>query len=472
MDTQSASPRRVARRRAGVAIAVAAAFALAGVAIGTPASALTGSDTRLHDPSVIKAGSCYYGFSTGFENDSNDPSGAITIHKTCDATAATGWNKVGNVWNTTPAWITQALGQTPPNIWAPDVDYFNGIYHLYYGASLWGTSTAVMGLMTASDPGGPWADQGMVTNVNYPIDPDVVRGGDGRLYIAWGSFTGGGVYLHVLDESTGKLSTSDNNLWKLATSIEGASIVQNGSYFYLFGSAGGCCNGVNSTYYTEVGRATSVTGPYYDQAGVAMTSGGGTTVLRGAYPRVAAGGGDAYVDGSSTYFAYHYYDGNSNGRETLDIRQLTFANGWPVLAAPLGKTNLVLQVQHDSMCLDVWGLSTADNAPVDQGNCNGGTNQQWQLQGSGSNVKIVNLNSGKCLQPSGSATAGAAMVQVTCGSGSTQFWTVNTTIGGFRNMVNSSSGLCLDVYGNSTANGASTNLWNCNGGANQTWLID
>jgi hypothetical protein len=115
-----------------------------------PAYALTG-DIRMHDPSVIKVGTCYYGFSTGFENDPLNPSGSITIRKTCGGTAASGWTKVGNVWN----------------------------------------------------------------------------------------------------------------------------------------------------------------------------------------PKVAAGGGDAYDDGTSKYFAYHYYDANNSGRETLDIRQITFTSGWPLMGPPL-----------------------------------------------------------------------------------------------------------------------------------------
>ncbi|GAA2490352.1 hypothetical protein [Streptomyces longisporus] len=62
-----------------------------------------------------------------------------------------------------------------------------------------------------------------------------------------------------------------------------------------------------------------------------MASGGGATVLTGAYPKVVAGGADAH-DGTSKFLAYHYYDGDNSGRETLGIRQVTFANGWPVLA--------------------------------------------------------------------------------------------------------------------------------------------
>jgi Glycosyl hydrolases family 43 len=104
----------------------------------------------MHDPSVIKVGSCYYGFSTGFEHDSLNPSGSITERRTCSGTAASGWTKIGNIWCSTPSWITTKLGQNPPNIWAPDLKYFNNKFYLYYGASSWGSSHAVMGLATAT----------------------------------------------------------------------------------------------------------------------------------------------------------------------------------------------------------------------------------------------------------------------------------------------------------------------------------
>lgn len=141
--------------------------------------------------------------------------------------------------------------------------------------------------------------------------------------------------MHVLNNSTGKLSTTDHNLWKIATGIENPTIILNGGYYYLFGSKGSCCSGVNSTYYTVVGRSASITGPYLDKNGTNMASGGGSTVLTGASPKVAAGGGDAYDDGALKYFAYHYYDANNAGRETLDIRQVTFVSGWPVMGSPL-----------------------------------------------------------------------------------------------------------------------------------------
>lgn len=327
--------RRTPLRAIGAALGAIAIVLTALVA--TPAAALSGpGPVRLHDPSAIVVGDCTYAYSTGFENDPANPTGSITAYKTCDPGAVTGWAKVGNVFSSTPAWITQSLGRTPPNIWAPDVDYFNGEYHLYYGASVWGTADAVMGLATSSSPEGPWVDQGMVTDVNYPIDPDVIRGEDGALYVSWGSWTGGASWMHALDETTGKLSTTDVDLTKVAVGVEGVSIVRDGDYFYMFGSKGTCCSGVNSTYYTSIARSTSVTGPYVDQNGVAMNDGGGTRILSGYGTKIAAGGGDVFADGDQLKFAYHYYDGSANGRETLDIRPLSFSDGWPVFGSPIG----------------------------------------------------------------------------------------------------------------------------------------
>lgn len=466
-----ATQRRQGRRRPALGALLVAFLTVLGMVTAGPAQALSG-DIRMHDPSVIKVGSCYYGFSTGFENDPLNPSGSITERKTCDSTAATGWTKLGNVWESTPSWITDKLGSTPPNIWAPDIKYFNGKYHLYYAGSRWGTSYAVMGLATATNIEGPWTDQGMVTDVNYPIDPNIDWGPDGRLYISWGSWTGSGTYMHVVNQSTGKLSTTDNNLWHIAIDIENPTIVLNGGYYYLFGSKGTCCSGVNSTYYTVVGRSTGITGPYLDQNGVDMASGGGTTVLAGAYPKVAAGGADAYDDGTSKFLAYHYYDGNNSGRESLDIRQIGFSNGWPVIAAPLGSANNHLLNRNSAKCADVWNASTTNGASVNSGNCNSGTNQQWETSPVGSNYRLVNVNSGKCLEiPGGSTSDGATADQWTCDGGTHQLWRKTAVIGGYVTFTNVNSGLCLQVAGGSTANGASLNQSGCNAGTNQQWLV-
>ncbi|MEN2740154.1 family 43 glycosylhydrolase [Microbacterium sp. X-17] len=446
-----------------------------GVALtAAPAQALTGGD-RIHDPSVIKVGSCYYAFSTGFENDPNDPSGAPTTHQSCGS-ANGPWTKINNVWDTNPSWIDTALPNRYRNIWGPDINYINGTYYLYYSAATFNpTPKAAVGLATASSITGPWTDQGEITDVNFPIDPDVIQAQDGNYYLSTGSF--GGVYMHMLDPVTGKLSTTNTTMWYLTKNTEGTTITYHDGYYYLLGSRGQCCRGVNSTYWTVAARSTSVTGPYVDANGTAMTDSSGNaglTVLTGPSPKVGAGGGDVYTDGSSTYLAYHYYDANNNGLESLDIRKVNWASsGWPQFDPPLGVTSgYKLQNGNSNMCADLWGLSTAQDAPIDQGVCNTGANQAWNFTAVGSNYEIVSAYSGLCLEMYGFSTAnGTAATQHMCNAGTNQLWTKTATVGGYVTLVNVNSGKCLEVYGNSTANGAGMNQWTCNGGRNQQWLM-
>src|SRR5258705_10309972 len=56
---------------------------------------------------------------------------------------------------------------------------------------------------------------------------------------------------------------------------EGAGITYHDGYYYLFVSVDNCCRGISSTYHIQVGRSTSITGPYLDAAGTDMMNGGG-----------------------------------------------------------------------------------------------------------------------------------------------------------------------------------------------------
>jgi arabinan endo-1,5-alpha-L-arabinosidase len=77
-----------------------------------------------------------------------------------------------------------------------------------------------------------------------------------------------------------------------------------------------------------VGRSTSVTGPYIDRNGTAMTSGGGTQILAGQGNIHGPGGQDVLTDGSSDILVYHYYA--NNGAALLGLNTLPFDSaGWP-----------------------------------------------------------------------------------------------------------------------------------------------
>jgi hypothetical protein len=303
-------------------IAIIALLIVAVLSSQVPAQALSGS-FGIHDPSVIQVGSCYYAFGTGTW---------LPILKSCTSMYGP-WASLKNTFSALPSWIPGAIGSSPSNLWAPDINYVNGQYRLYYAASTFGSNNSVIGLATATNIEGPWTDAGEVfrstSSNNYnAIDPDYIEG-----KLSFGSFWDG---IKMIDiGSNGKRSGSA--MYNLASrgggAIEAPSIVHVGSYYYLFVSFDKCCAGTSSTYRSMVGRSSSLTGPYADQNGVAMMSGGATQLLATNGNEIGPGGGD--VSSLPGYYAYHFYDGAANGASKLQIRPITYSNGWPVLGAPI-----------------------------------------------------------------------------------------------------------------------------------------
>jgi arabinan endo-1,5-alpha-L-arabinosidase len=157
--------------------------------------------------------------------------------------------------------------------------------------------------------------------------------------MVWGSWTDG-IHLMQLNPSTGLQSSSNTTVYTIAqrgspsAGEEGPFIYSWNGYYYYFAPINVCCNGVNSTYRIIVGRSTSVTGPYVDRGGIALTSGGGT-ILFSSHGNINGPGGMSVftdtVSGTQTpTLVYHYYDGNNSGTPTLGINRLGFdSGGWP-----------------------------------------------------------------------------------------------------------------------------------------------
>jgi arabinan endo-1,5-alpha-L-arabinosidase len=291
-----------------------------------PVGPLSGSYV-IHDPSLIRVGSCYYAFGTG---DPQVNHGNIRILKSCGSLRGP-WTFLNTVFESVPEWIADVIGGTPGNLWAPDINTVDGRYRLYYAASTFGSNRSVIALATAETIEGPWTDAGEVfrstraDNFNA-IDPDYLEG-----KLAFGSFWDGAKMIDI-DPRTGKRSGSD--IVSLASrggaAIEAASLSHSGGYYYLYVSFDRCCAGLNSTYRVMVGRSTGIAGPYVDRDGVMLLNGGGTQVLATDGYEIGPGGEDTLGDG---YLAYHFYDARDNGAPKLGVRAVSYSNGWPVVGA-------------------------------------------------------------------------------------------------------------------------------------------
>ena len=107
------------------------------------------------------------------------------------------WRFEGRVLEQTPQWALDKGFSGMP--WAPDVQYYNGQYYVYYSYSLFGRNVSAIGVATnrTLDPRSPeyrWTDHGMIVE-SIPgrdewnaIDANVIVDEDGTGWLCFGSF--------------------------------------------------------------------------------------------------------------------------------------------------------------------------------------------------------------------------------------------------------------------------------------------
>jgi arabinan endo-1,5-alpha-L-arabinosidase len=334
--------------RATLFAVLALTFLPAAYSQGPQALTLRGDYPITHDPSIGREGNNYYVFATGPAPDG----GQFPIR--C-STNLIDWKLCGHVLDAIPVWIHAASPATK-ELWAPDISFFSGKYHLYYAYSAFGVNTSGIALLTNEtlDPKSPkyhWKDEGLVlkslaTDDFNAIDPNIVLDAQGVPWLSFGSFWGG-IRMRRIDPATGKPSALDSKLYSLARraqpehpeparpglppdwqAIEAPFIVRHGDFYYLFVSFDLCCRGVNSSYRTMVGRSKAVTGPYLDAEGKAMMEGGGTQLLSPNSRWLGPGGESVLQRKEGDILVFHAYDAVT-GKPALQISTLSWENGWP-----------------------------------------------------------------------------------------------------------------------------------------------
>jgi arabinan endo-1,5-alpha-L-arabinosidase len=96
----------------------------------------------------------YYLFTTGL---------GIPIH--CSPNLIN-WKACGRVFDRNPEWLVNTILGVK-DLWAPDIAFFSGKYHLYYAASTFGSNHSAIGLVTnktfdMQSPDYQWVDEGLV----------------------------------------------------------------------------------------------------------------------------------------------------------------------------------------------------------------------------------------------------------------------------------------------------------------------
>src|SRR3954468_15605054 len=174
---------------------------------------LTGETLPILDPSIIRQGSTYHAFTTDVAGFSTAAS--LPIHCSQDKI---NWTACGSIFpDGMPGWVKQRV-PGGVGLWAPDVSYFKGAYHVYYNGSTLHSQKTVIGLVTnatldPSDPEYKWVDRGMVLQSKSgddfnALDPAILVDTDDSVWLTYGSYFAG-IKQRQIDPATGNLLASN-----------------------------------------------------------------------------------------------------------------------------------------------------------------------------------------------------------------------------------------------------------------------
>ena len=354
----------------------------------------------VHDPSVIKADGKYYIFGSHMSTAVSDD----LRHWTSLGDGYKNSNPIyyGLMENKDAFTYAGSKGSVIPtddggwHVWAPDVIYneSTGLYYLYFcTSSTWNASNLCYA--TSENIEGPYEWKGALiysgftegalsaTDVTeyvdrdeakeryiksngeynfdrYPnaIDPTVLYDKDGRLWMVYGSWSGG-MYLLELDPDTGEVIHPEADeanrvdayfgkrlMGGLHTSIEGPYILydEESGYYYLFVSYGGLAR--TGGYQIRVFRSETIDGDYVDMNGKYPLDTGNMKQnpyglkLSGNYylpslkmAYMATGHNSAFIDDDGRKYIVNHtrFDNNTEFHEPRVHQFIVNEEGWPCM---------------------------------------------------------------------------------------------------------------------------------------------
>lgn len=241
------------------------------------------ANVSVHDPSIIKTNGSYYVFGSHLAGAKSED--------------LINWNLIGSGVTKNNPIIPDALNEMKEaftwaktnTFWAPDVIQLNdGRYYMYYCTCEGSSPLASLGIAVADKVEGPYKDLGIIlksgmgsdilseegdiydaTRQPNVVDPCLYFDTEGRLWMVYGSYSGGIFILEMnpetgfpLEKGYGKKIMGGNHV-----RIEGAYVLYSTetSYYYMFLSFGGL--GTDGGYNIRVVRSKTPDGPYFDAAG-------------------------------------------------------------------------------------------------------------------------------------------------------------------------------------------------------------
>ena len=277
----------------------------------------------LPDPTIIKAENGYF-YLYATEDISNTP-----IYKSVNLVD---WKFVGTAFTD----LTRPTFEPNGGLWAPDINYINGKYVLYYSMSVWGEEwTCGIGVATADKPEGPFTDHGKMfrsneIDVQNSIDQFYIEE-DGKKYLFWGSFSG--IYYIELSDDGLSIKPGAEKQQVAGIAYEGVYIYPRNGFYYMFASIGSCCRGLESTYTTVVARSESLFGPYVDKQGQSMMNNNHEEIISKNNKFVGTGHNSEIVrdDKGQDWIFYHAVSVDKPQGRVLMMDKVQWNNDWPFI---------------------------------------------------------------------------------------------------------------------------------------------
>ena len=269
-----------------LSVIAAPILALASRKAPPPPAAPAFQDASVHDPSVTRVADTYYVFGSH-----------LAAAKTKDFMrwdlVAAGVNPANPLFGNVAEELkeTFAWAQTG-TLWAPDVIRLrDGRFYMYYNACKGDSPRSALGVAVADRVEGPYKDLGIVLKSGmwgqpsedgtvydariHPnvVDPDVFFDHEGKLWMAYGSYSGG-IFILKLDPGTGKPLSGQGYGKRLLggnhSRIEAPFVLYHpaAKFYYLYLSFGGL--DAAGGYNIRVARSRRPDGPYHDAEGNAM----------------------------------------------------------------------------------------------------------------------------------------------------------------------------------------------------------
>ncbi|WP_024462406.1 family 43 glycosylhydrolase [Marinimicrobium sp. LS-A18] len=241
------------------------------------------AEATVHDPSVIKVDDTYYVFGSHLAAAKSDD--LMQWQQVADGANAANplFDDVQTELRETFEWA-----QTD-TLWAADVIQLeDGRFYMYYNASRGDSPRSAMGVAVADEIEGPYRNEGIFLRSGmwgqpsedgtiydariHPnvVDPDAFFDAEGKLWMVYGSYSGG-LFIFEMDPETGfplpgqgygKHLMGGNH-----SRIEAPYILYSPEtqYYYLFTSFGGLS--ADGGYNVRVARSRQPDGPYFDAQG-------------------------------------------------------------------------------------------------------------------------------------------------------------------------------------------------------------